>query len=101
MINLVGNSEEIVREVIGLDYNQFGFANDQSLVDDIVDVIDGTVPPIMFDGTLVSTTEDPAKDVANLLYIAYGGKYFTATCNLFLALGRENELGIIAKLAKI
>lgn len=82
-------TSDIVRTVLGKTYNRFGFSEDTDLIADIVTVVE--TPTITYEGGM----SDAAETVRNRLWSRYsgGGASASATCDLFVALGRENELG--------
>lgn len=87
-------TDDIVRSALGKTYDQFrtyqfAFSNEADFIADIVTVME--TPTITYEGGM----SDAAANVRNMLWARYleGGKSATATCDIFVALGRENELG--------
>jgi hypothetical protein len=89
----VKTTEETVREVLGKTYDRFGFSEDVEFVRDIVVLME--TPTVTYEGGM----SDAAEAVRNRLWGRYtgGGASASATCDLFVALGRENELGWLAE----
>lgn len=81
-------TENVVRKVLGLTYDRFGFKNDTHTVERVVEILAQPIP------ATVDESEAAGK-VREILWNRYtgGGASAGATCNLFFALGRENELG--------
>lgn len=82
------NTETIIRKVLGLTYDRFGFKNDTSTVERVAELLALEVP----------TDKSKAKaagKIREILWNRYtgGGASAGATCNLFYALGRQDELG--------
>lgn len=75
--------EAVIRKVLGLTYNQFGFRDDTITVARIAAVL----------GEGAHTPKAPER-VREMIVRRYPGDKAAAvaTCNLFYALGRENEL---------
>ena len=80
-------TETVIRKVLGLTYDRFGFKNDTNTVERVAAILAETVPA---DGE-----SEVAGRVREILWNRYtgGGASAGATCNLFYALGREDELG--------
>jgi hypothetical protein len=81
-------TETVIRKVLGLTYNQFNFQNDDRTIERIAEILAKPIP------TEVDESE-AAGEVREILWNSYtgGGASAGATCDLFFALGRENELG--------
>lgn len=82
------NTETVIRKVLGLTYDRFGFKNDTSTVERVAALL---AEPVLADGSESET----AGKVREILWNRYsgGGASAGATCNLFFALGRQDELG--------
>lgn len=89
MTLITATTEDIVRKVLGKTYDRFGFGEDAEFVTDIVVLIE--TPTVTYEGGM----SDAAEAVRNRLWGRYsgGGASASATCDLFRALRRENELG--------
>jgi hypothetical protein len=81
-------TETVIRKVLGLTYDQFGFKNDTHTVERVTALLAEPVPAD-------SSEYEVAGKVREVLWNRYsgGGASAGATCNLFFALGREEELG--------
>lgn len=86
------NTEEAVREVLGLTYDGFGFQKDTSTIDRIVAIVDDATKRGSEYGDRAS---DAAAKVRETLWNRYsgGGASAGATVELFIMLDREDELG--------
>lgn len=93
--NTIENTEEIVREVLGLSYDRFGFQNDPEQIAEIVALLEDEANAVK------EYPEDPkaasvaAAKIREMLWNRYsgGGVSASATTELFLSLDRDNELG--------
>jgi hypothetical protein len=88
--------EEVVREVLGLTYDRFGFHENAELIESIVRVLkDPSKNWIDAEGE----ASNAAETVRSWLGEAYidGGNAASATAYLFCALQREEELGWITE----
>lgn len=87
-------TENIVRTVLGKTYDKVGFSAETELVAEIVTIIDNSLVGVDPHGDGAS---EAAEAVREKLWNRYtgGGASAYATCDLFIALGRENELGWI------
>lgn len=85
-------TETVIRKVLGLTYDRFGFKNDTSTVERVAALLAAEIPED------VSTSETAGK-VREILWNRYsgGGASAGATCNLFYALGRQDELGWVTE----
>lgn len=80
-------TETVIRKVLGLTYDRFGFKNDTSTVERVAAIL---AEPLPTDGR----KSKAAGKVREILWNRYtgGGASAGATCNLFYALGRQDEL---------
>lgn len=81
-------TETVIRKVLGLTYDRFGFKNDTRTVERVAELLALEVPA---DKSKAKT----AGKIREILWNRYtgGGASAGATCNLFYALGRQDELG--------
>jgi hypothetical protein len=81
-------TETVIRKVLGLTYDRFGFKNDTHTVERVAAILAEPVPAD-------ASEYEAAGKVREVLWNRYsgGGASAGATCNLFFALGRESELG--------
>lgn len=96
----VKTTEEIVREVLGKSYDQYGFQGNTRLIDDFVYTLND---PSMAVAPRTGEASPAGEIIRSSLWSCFtgGGDVFyamasRATTELFIALGRENELGWIA-----
>lgn len=89
MTVITATTEDIVRIVLGKTYDRFGFGEDAEFVTDIANIME--TPTTTYEGEM----SDAAEAVRDRLWGRYtgGGASASATCDLFRAMRRENELG--------
>ena len=89
-------TEEVVREVLGKTYNQFGFNEDTALVNDFVATLDDPTQAYIEDEGDASPA---AERIRGRLWSRYtgGGASASATSDLFYTLGRQSELGWVVE----
>lgn len=87
-------TEEITRVVLGATYGAWGFHNEPSLMNSLMEVVED-VEKREIDESYGATASPAAEEVREILWNRYsgGGVSAIATCNLFYALGRQDELG--------
>lgn len=88
------STEAIVRDVLGMTYDQFGFQQDTELIADIVKVLDD-INKMVKDNDDPNDASEAAEYVRECLWNRFsgGGASAGATTGLFFMLGREDELG--------
>ena len=91
MTVMTATTEDIVRIVLGKTYDRFGFGEDAEFVTDIANIMEA--PTATYEGGM----SEAAEAVRNRLWGRYtgGGASASATCDLFRAMRRENELGCL------
>jgi hypothetical protein len=84
------NTETIIRKVLGLTYREYGFEIDTPTVKKVGGILAKPVPAEASDS-------EAADEVREVLWDRHLTSWASAkaTCDLFYALGRENELGWI------
>lgn len=87
-------TKEVTQVVLGATYGAWGFHNEPSLMERIMDVL-GSDEKREIDETYGGTASPAAEEVREILWNRYsgGGVSAIATCNLFYALNRQDELG--------
>jgi hypothetical protein len=84
-------TESIVRAVLGKTYKRFGASDDAEFIAEIVTILE--TPTVIYEGGM--------SDAAATIRFRLWGRYFdgrkanSATCDLFFAMERDNELGWI------
>lgn len=93
--NTVETTEEIVREVLGLNYNAFGFQKETGLIAEIVGILENEENAVKDERLGASVPSPAAGSIWELLWNRFsgGGVAAMATTELFLSLDREDELG--------
>ena len=94
MTVITATTEDIVRIVLGKTYDRFGFGeNDTDFIADIAALMEN--PTITYEGGM----SDAAEEIRDRLWDRYTGGgasgSASATCDLFRAMRRENELGCL------
>ena len=89
-------TEEVVREVLGKTYNQFGFDRATDLIADFVATLEDPTQAVMEDEGDASPA---AEKIRARLWSRYsgGGASASATADLFYTLGRQDELGWVVE----
>jgi hypothetical protein len=95
----INSTEETVREVLGKSYDEYGFQGNQRLINDFVWTLSD---PSMSIVAGAGEASPAAESIRTSLWVCFtgGGDGFCtmasrATTELFIALGREDELGWI------
>lgn len=96
-IDFNGTTADTVREVIGTTHDHMGFKGDTRIVARIVAALENSELAVMDEDFRPQDATEAASKIRQILWSAYtgGGASAAATCSLFHALGRENELGWI------
>lgn len=94
-LNSNQTTEETVREVLGMTYDQWGFDEDAEQIANIVALLEDESKRTA--DTSLEQTSEAALEIRETLWNRYsgGGASASATCQLFLVLGRTDELGWI------
>lgn len=89
------NTEAIVRDVLGMTYDQFGFQKRNDMIEDIVLMLNDEKQMVKDDPTDPNDASFAAEWIRSRLWSAFsgGGASAGATTELFLTLGRGDELG--------
>ncbi|MBC9705950.1 MAG: hypothetical protein H9W81_13460 [Enterococcus sp.] len=89
------NTEAIVRDVLGMTYDQFGFQDATDLIEKIVKVLDNEKNTVKDDPEDPKDASFAAEYIRSRLWSRFSGGSASAgaTTELFLTLNRENELG--------
>lgn len=99
-IDFTGSTTDIVVEVIGLTHGHMGFDGDTHTLERIVALLENTELGEMDEDFIAQQDVTAAAiGVVGILWNRYtgGGASAAATCSLFHALGRENELGWLVR----
>lgn len=89
------NTEAVVRDVLGMTYDAFGFQQNTDLIEKIVTVLEDETKAIKDDDEDPKDASPAAEFVRSRLWSRFsgGGASAGATTELFLTLGRGDELG--------
>lgn len=91
MTEIMETNTTAVRKVLGLTYNRLGFENAAYISERITEILKDESKKKISD----FDTSEGAEEIRKLLRRSYGTQYrsYEATENLFLAIGRFEELG--------
>lgn len=92
-------TEETVRTILGKSYNQFGFQGNTRLINDFVYTLADKSMSVVRNAGEASPAAQTIRASLWSVFTGGGDYYFAmasrATTELFIALGREDELGWI------
>lgn len=89
------NTEAVVRDVLGMTYDGFGFQRETGLIEKIVAVLEDEAKAVKDDYEDPKDASPAAEEIRGMLWSRFsgGGASAGATTELFLTLGRKDELG--------